>query len=148
MWNWALNFLSQLMTGSISWLQRSWLCGLSTSRRHDEKGTSAPTITYTLEREEETEKYKAWEKRRENGALFYMFRLRLVTVRAFLLHWVFSWMLSSSKTSAWIFDARLMAVHVGYSPLKQTNWQCLSVLTAKCTHLIHSELWIPKAPIK
>ncbi len=50
MWNWALNFLSQLMTGSISWLQRSWLCGLSTSRRHDEKGTSAPTITYTLER--------------------------------------------------------------------------------------------------
>lgn len=50
MWNWGLNFLSQLMSGSISWLQRSWLCGLSTSRRHDEKGTSAPTITYTLER--------------------------------------------------------------------------------------------------
>ena len=49
-WNWALNFLSQLMTGSISWLQRSWLWGLSTSRRHDEKGTSAPTITYTLGR--------------------------------------------------------------------------------------------------
>lgn len=48
MLNWALNFLSQLMTGSISWLQRSWFCGVSTSRRHDENGTSAPTITYTL----------------------------------------------------------------------------------------------------
>lgn len=72
MWNWALNFLSQLMTGSISWLQRSWLCGLSTSRRHDEKGTSAPTITYTLERGRDDEIQSMKDKRRgeEKSLLF------------------------------------------------------------------------------
>ena len=122
MWNWALNFLSQLMTGSISWLQRSWLWGLSTSRRHEEKGTSAPTITYTLRRGEErrVEERRVEERRGEErrgewrrveerrgeephvtcscwGSLY----------SAFLLHWMFFEILLSSKTSAWIFDAHL-----------------------------------------
>lgn len=67
-----------------------------TTRREHQRQPSR-----TLWREEETAKYKAWEKRRrdekksewkrgEDGASFYMFMLRLVIVKVFLLHWVFS----------------------------------------------------------
>lgn len=73
MWNWARNFLSQLMTGSISWLQRSWLCGLSTSRRHDEKATSAPTITYTLGRGGDSEIQSTREEKRRRSPILHVY---------------------------------------------------------------------------